>query len=320
MNKITQIFLTSLILLFYSSSIYGQKRTLDSIYIVLDNKTELNLAIYNYKNLADNIRTDYTKFLSILSENNDIPDDISYSIDYNTNKTLSIKQTKGGERIIWENNTQKKFQFSNQCNIRSKDYYLKIKFNDLQALMSDSLLKRLLEAIDKIDETNNRLSKTYVYEFQGDKLIRDEQLDNRTKSLDVIFLKGGLGVNLIKSEPIIDISAEIGFGIARKGILKNQYYVSYNLLFDFMEESKTNLNGFLNVGYRRNLSNNIDKPNWLGVELGYLIKNQGDLFGKNTFKFGVNWELGKYVSISPQLYLSNDGKDFYPALRLGIGF
>ncbi len=320
MNKITQIFLTSLILLFYSSSIYGQKRTLDSIYIVLDNKTELNLAIYNYKNLADNIRTDYTKFLSILSENNDIPDDISYSIDYNTNKTLSIKQTKGGERIIWENNTQKKFQFSNQCNIRSKDYYLKIKFNDLQALMSDSLLKRLLEAIDKIDETNNRLSKTYVYEFQGDKLIRDEQLDNRTKSLDVIFLKGGLGVNLIKSEPIIDISGEIGFGIARKGILKNQYYVSYNLLFDFMEESKTNLNGFLNVGYRRNLSNNIDKPNWLGVELGYLIKNQGDLFGKNTFKFGVNWELGKYVSISPQLYLSNDGKDFYPALRLGIGF
>ena len=320
MNKITQIFLTSLILLFYSSSIYGQKRTLDSIYIVLDNKTELNLAIYNYKNLADNIRTDYTKFLSILSENNDIPDDISYSIDYNPNKKLSIKQTKSGERIIWENNTQKKFQFSNQCNIRSEDYYLKIKFNDLQSLMTDSLLIRLLEAINKIDETNDRLSKTYVYAFQGDKLIKDEQFDNRTKSLDIIFLKGGLGVNLIKSEPIIDISAEIGFGIARKGILKNQYYVSYNLLFDFMEESKTNLNGFLNVGYRRNLSNNIDKPNWLGVELGYLINNQGDLIEKNTLKFGVNWELGTYVSLSPQLYLSNDGKDFYPALRLGIGF
>jgi len=287
---------------------------------VLDNKTELNLAIYNYKNLADNIRTDYTKFLSILSENNDIPDDISYSIDYNPNKKLSIKQTKSGERIIWENNTQKKFQFSNQCNIRSEDYYLKIKFNDLQSLMTDSLLIRLLEAINKIDETNDRLSKTYVYAFQGDKLIKDEQFDNRTKSLDIIFLKGGLGVNLIKSEPIIDISAEIGFGIARKGILKNQYYVSYNLLFDFMEESKTNLNGFLNVGYRRNLSNNIDKPNWLGVELGYLINNQGDLIEKNTLKFGVNWELGTYVSLSPQLYLSNDGKDFYPALRLGIGF
>ncbi|MFK5857341.1 MAG: hypothetical protein QM503_14520 [Bacteroidota bacterium] len=320
MNKITQIFITSLIILFYSSSIYGQKRTLDSIYIVIDNKTELNLAIYNYKNLVDNIRTDYTKFLSILSENNDIPDDIFYSIDYNPNKTLSIKQTKGGERIIWENNTQKKFQFNNQCNIRSEDYYLQIKFNDLQALMSDSLLIRLLEAIDKIDETNGRLSKTYAYTFQGNQLIKDEQLDNRTKSLDILFLKGGLGVNLIKSELIIDISAEIGFGIARKGILKNQYYVSYNLLFDFMEESKTNLNGFLNVGYRHNLSNKIDRPNWLGVELGYLINNQGDLFEKNTFKFSVDWELGKYVSVSPQLYLSNDGKDFYPALRLGFGF
>ena len=109
-----------------------------------------------------------------------------------------------------------------------------------------------------------------------------------------------------------------GFTFSKKGIWKNQFYLSYNQLSHFENNSKINLNGFVNIGYRYNLSKTIGNPNWLGVELGYLVNRNGDLFGKNTFKFGVNWEIGKYISVSPQLYLSSDL--VYPAVRIGFGF
>jgi len=44
------------------------------------------------------------------------------------------------------------------------------------------------------------------------------------------------------------------------------------------------------------------------------------MFKKNTFKLGVNWDLGRYFPVSPQLYISGDFEEFYPALRIGFGF
>ncbi|MBK6964776.1 MAG: hypothetical protein IPH20_12755 [Bacteroidales bacterium] len=96
--------------------------------------------------------------------------------------------------------------------------------------------------------------------------------------------------------------------------------MSYNQLSDFDENSKVNLNGFVNIGYRYNLSNDLNDPNWLGLEVGFLAVENGDLFENNTYKFGFNWEIGKYISVSPQFYLSGDFKVFYPAIRIGFGF
>ena len=89
-------------------------------------------------------------------------------------------------------------------------------------------------------------------------------------------------------------------------------------MYFFDIDSKLVLNGFANVGYRYNFSNNIYKPNWVGVEVGYNVNRNGDMFGENTFKFAVNWEAGRYITVSPQLYFS--GSTTYPALRIGFGF
>ena len=319
MKNIIKISTLSL-LLFCSIFIYGQQNVLDSIRVQIEDKAELNLAIYKYKNLTENVEEDFKSLLLILKETKDIPEKISYSVNYEPNKSVTIKQTEANEKIIWNNGEKSKYQFNNQCNIRSENYYLKIQFNEFEELISDSLIAQILEAIDTTVNIQERYTKTYNYSFDGMKLIHNKQYDAKSGQGDMLMLKGGVGVNLIKSEPVIDISAEMAFTFSKKGILRNQYYVSYNLLFDFMEESKINSNGFLNVGYRRNLSNNIDKPNWLGVELGYLVNQQGELFGKNTFKLGVNWDIGKYVSVAPQLYMSEDFTEFYPAVRIGFGF
>ena len=75
----------------------------------------------------------------------------------------------------------------------------------------------------------------------------------------------------------------------------------------------------MNAGYRYNLSKTMYKPNWLGVELGYLLSRHGKLFRKNTFRFGVNWEIGKYITVAPQIYISGDFNEIYPAVRIGFG-
>jgi len=299
---------------------YCQKPYLDSICVQIDDKIELNLKIYDYTSLGENVEKDLNSLQSILKDNNDIPEKVSYSITYEPNKLLSIKQTGPGERIIWENGKQTRYQFNNQCNINSDNYSLKIQFNEIEKLVSDSLIIKIKEVIDTTSSIQGRISMTYNYSFQGENLVHNMQLDKINGQMDMLSLKGGVGVNLIKNQPVIDLSAEMGLIFSKKGILKNQYYLSYNQLSDFGDNSKVNINGFVNIGYRYNLSNTFGNPNWLGVELGYLTNRHGDLFGKNTFKFGVNWELGKYISVSPQLYLSGDLTQFYPAVRIGFGF
>jgi hypothetical protein len=319
MKSITRI-LSLAMLLFFSNFLSGQKTTIDSASVRMENKAELNLAIYSYKNLAENVKTDFSSLQLILEETKNIQEKTPYSINYIPNKSMTIKQTETGEKIIWENGVQTLYQFNNQCTITADNYLLQIQFNELEVLISDSLLTQLMAVIDTTTNIQGRYATTFNYSFEGLKLIHNKQYDDKNGQMDMLMLKGGVGVNLIKSEPVIDVSAEITFAFTKKGILKNQYFLSYNLLFDFMEESTVNLNGFLNLGYRNNLSNNKDKPNWLGVEVGYLVNSQGDLFGKNTFKLGVNWELGRYVSVSPQLYMSDNFNQFYPAIRIGFGF
>lgn len=318
MNKIIKISTLSLLML-CSSFLFGQQIVLDSVCAQIEDKAKINLAIYKYSNLPENVEEDFKSLQLILKETKDIPEKMSYSIVYEPNKSVTIKQTEANEKIIWENGEPSKYQFKNQCYIKSNNYSLYIQFNEFEELISDNLLAQILETIDTTANIQNRYSKTYNYSFKGMQLIHNNQYDTKSGQRDMIMLKGGVGVNLIKSEPVIDISAEIDFTFNKKGILRNQYFVSYNLLFDFLEDPKINSNGFLNIGYRRNLSNNVDKPNWLGVEVGYLVNNHGALFGKNTFKLGANWELGKYVSVSPQLYFSDDFKETYPAVRIGFG-
>jgi hypothetical protein len=316
MKKLRKIYITSLLLL--SSIItFGQRPYLDSICVQIDNNIELSMNIYEYSGLAEKVEKDLKNLQSILKDNSNIPENVSYAIFYEPDKLLSVKQTEPIEKIIWENGKQSTYQFTYQCNISSSKYYLKIKYNELEELVSGSLIIKIKEVIDSTSNINGRLSTTYNYSYQGDHLVHNKQFDKINGQLDALNLKGGVGVNLLKNQPVIDLSAEIGFMFSKKGIWKNQYYLSYNQLCDFGDNSKVNLIGFTNIGYRYNLSNTVKNPNWLGIELGYLTVKQGDMLEKNTFRLGVNWEIGKYITVTPQLYFS--GSSTYPALRIGFG-
>jgi hypothetical protein len=307
-------------LLLFSSFLitYGQKTFHDSITVQIDDKMVLNMTVFDFKGFSKSVKKDLKSLQAILKDKSGITENESYSITYVPDNMLTIKQDGAGERIIWENDKQTRYHFNNQCNIHSDFYSLQIQFNELELLLSDSLISKLNEVIDTTITIHGRFTTTYNYSFHGDNLVHNTQLDKINGQMDVLSLKEGVGVNIIRNQPVIDLSAEIGFIFSKNGIWKNQYYLSYNQLSDFVDNSKINLNGFVNIGYRYNLSKTFGNPNWLGAELGYLVNRNGDLFSKNTFKFGVNWEIGKYISVSPQLYLSRNLT--YPAIRIGFGF
>ena len=82
-----------------------------------------------------------------------------------------------------------------------------------------------------------------------------------------------------------------------------------------------NINTFLNAGFRWNLDKDEETPDWLGFEIGYLVGQEGNLFGDNTWKVGLNWSLikGRSISVSPHLYMTDNFKTVYPGIRVGIG-
>jgi len=320
MNNLRNVYIILLLLFITIQITNGQRSYHDSISVQIDDKMELNMTVFDFKGLSSNAVKDLKSLQTLLNDKSAINENESYTITYEPDKMLSIKHGGAGERIIWENGKQTRFQFNNQCDIHSDTYSLQIRFNALDMLLSESLISKLKEVIDTTITIHGGFTATYNYSFHGAELIHNKQLDKVNGQMDMWNLKGGVGVNLIKNKPVIDFSEEMGFIFSKKGIWKNQYYLSYNQLFDFRDNSKVNLNSFLNIGYRYNLARNIGNTNWLGVELGYLIMRNGDLFDKSTFKLGVNWEVGKLISVSPQFYLSGDMKQLYPAVRIGFGF
>lgn len=309
----------ALMLILISGTItYAQKSFLDSIRVQIDNKMEFELEVNDYTDLAEIIEKDLKNLQSILKESNEIPSEISYTITYTPDKSVFIKQSDQNERIIWEDGKTTLTQFNNQCIVKSENYYLLVRFNEVENLISDDLITKIKEVVNTTNSIQNRYAVTYNYAYEGDKLIHNEDLDKKSGESDAIIVKGGVGANLIKNQPVIDLSAEMGLLFNKKGIWKHNYYLSYNQLSFFDVDSRVVLNGFANIGYRYNFSNDIDNPNWIGVEVGYLVNRHGDMFDKNTFRVAANWEIGRYITVSPQLYFS--GSSSYPALRIGFGF
>jgi hypothetical protein len=295
----------------------GQKAYLDSVSVNIRDKVLANLTIYDNSSLRGEITADLKSLQALIRENKPIPGDGAFTIDYEPGKTMTIKPGVAVERITVQNGRQSSLLFIDRCNVHTGKYFLQIQFNDPASLTDAVLVDDIGKVLNDIAMHETRFSSVKSYSFRGDTLVHDSHLDKITRN-DGLGLKAGTGANLLKNQPVIDLTAEVGLYFSRKGIYKNQYYLSFNQLYDFSSNSKINHNSFLSLGYRCNLSGIVRKPNWLGFEIGYLVSRQGEFFGNNTFRLGFNWEFGKYMSVSPQLYLS--GQQFYPAVRIGFGF
>jgi hypothetical protein len=318
MNTMKNLRKTILVVLFLFgaiSRIYSQQPYLDSVNVQIGNKMEVNLKIFSYDSLRENIEKDLKSLQTILMDRKELPPQGAYAIHYVPNARLSIKPAEAGERIIWDKGGLTRYTFDNRLSVLSATYHLQVRFNDPAEIVSEKLLKDLREIIDSTFSIKGRMTTIYHFSYQDGKLAHYANLDKPTGQKDVLTLNGGVGVNQVKGQAVIDLSAQMGMILCKKGIWKNQYYISYNQLSSFPDLSSTQLNGFLNIGYKRNMSNTIGKPDWLGVEVGYLLSRQN-----TTMRLGLTWDIAKFVSVTPLLYVADDFSEVFPSVRIGFGF
>jgi hypothetical protein len=156
--------------------------------------------------------------------------------------------------------------------------------------------------------------------FQSSSEGKYQLTENRALGyLDMLSLQLGVGANVYQNRFLTDFTGEVGLHLNQKGILKNKFYLSNNLIFSFDGESGAVVNSFTNIGYRRNLSSQRDNANWLGVEFGAMTRQRGNVFAPNTMRLGVNWSAGKHITVSPQLYFNGLFQQVSPGFRIGIG-
>lgn len=313
MKQLCLIFIISILPIIGFAQLKG-----DSVIVYVDNRVEIKVAVPDYNDLktSDSIIFALKEFKRIMPEfESQLSSGSADLVKFSVSGPLTVEP--GDSKIIFLNKGGKLTNtgFRDQLIIIGGKYKILITTTDLSKL-EDLPLSNCFEKVIALLPEKNRSSMSLYYECINGNIT---ELENKNNTTDFIELQFGAGAGLIKSTWAADFSFGIGIGLNHKGMIRSPY-VSTNAIFDFDAENKININTFLNVGYSWNLDKKTDKPNLLGVEIGYLIVKQGDIFGENTFKFGIQWSPAKHIFVTPQLYITDNFKTVFPGIRIGFGF
>ena len=321
MNVISKITIKQLCLIFSLISVpilgYGQFKG-DTVFVYVENRVEIKVAIPDYEDLkmSDSVVIALDDFQNLLPEiESQLEISEAEQIHYSVGGALTIKP--GDPEIIYLNKGGKLSNtgFRDQAVIQGKDYIIFITAADLSNIQDLTLSACMQEVITKLPEQTHWPRSIFYDCTKG--II--QEIENKNNEVDFMELNFGAGAGLIKSKWVTDLSLGIRLGLNHKGVQRGPY-ISSNMIFDFNEESSMNINTFLNAGYAWTLGGKTEKQTMLGVDLGYLIVKQGDLFGENTFKLGINWSPGNLLQVSPQVYITDNFNQIYPGFRIGIEF
>ena len=317
-NKITmkQLCLIATIQILSTAS-FGQSIG-DSVIFYVDNRAEVNVAVSDYINLksSNNAVAALDDFKRAVAQ---IEDSLSPTfaelIRYSINGSVTVEPSNQKVTYLRKDGDFANTGVRDQGVIIGKDFKVFITTSDITNI-SDLALSECLEKVIAVLPEKSRGSKSLYYECIDGAVMNLEEKNNK---LDFLEFTMGAGAGLVKNTWVPDVSFGVGIGFNKKGIARFPY-ISSNMLFDFDLEGGTHVNTFLNIGCGWDISKQPNKKEILGIELGYLISQQGDLFGENTFKLGANWSPVKGVFVSPHLYVTDNFSTVYPGVRIGFGF
>ncbi|NHE56298.1 hypothetical protein [Cyclobacterium plantarum] len=291
--------------------LYQNNDTLDMMILTKD---------YHHLVEGDQLQSILQDLQSRLKEIQGMVPSTAYTIKYQYQKQLDILENDKIKSFRLSAEKGMSENFPNRVHLHDAldKYQVIIGFNDIEELERVDLTRILTDITEKLPEKHRFLRYlAFQPEYPTGNIVLKE--DRHTGHFDMLSLQAGVGANVYRGKFLTDFTGEIGLQLNHKGILKNQFYISNNLMFAFDEANRAVINNFTNLGYRRNFSNQKDKPNWLGIEIGTLTKRSGDIFAPNTHRLGVNWQVGKHITVSPQLYFNGFFKQVSPGFRIGIG-
>lgn len=300
-----------------------QKDMLDTVNITCNDKVIASLAAYDCALFKTD--TGLVNLIAGLQQNirkiaPNLPEEGNYRVIYQPGKSLLVEKLSTINKYMVSGDSVTRFWLNNSCEVRNEKTAVVFHFGDYHDLLSPDLIACIQAGIDKLP-AKNRTAKTYHYRLMGTSLTETLSATKNGHASDMIFLSGGAGVNLVKNLFVVDIAAQVGLVFSKKGIMRNNYYSSYNMMYAFDgQQDKFNINGFLNLGYARNFSTETDKFKWQGIEIGLPVVREGDLFRNNLFRIGARWSAFNSVNLNAYLYVDKEFKSMYPAVRIGIPF
>ena len=294
----------------------------DSVIIYIENRVELTIAVPNYAELrtSNKVTTALTTFQTMLG---DLEDQLSPSaselVTYTVDSSVTIKPGDSEYTYLMTQGTLRNTGFRDQAVISGDNFKLFITSVDLLNLQRMPLETCVNQVIEALPASSN-MSRSLYYQCVDREVLElksKHQTNGRIDFLEIGLTAGG---GLVKNNWVTDLSLTLGLGFTEKGVVKHQPYISSDLIFDFNESGDIDLNMFLSIGYRPNIVKDRSKSNLLGIDLGYLVVDQGDLFEGTTFRLGINWSPLKGVFVGPRLYATDDFNRVFPGIRIGFGF
>ena len=332
-NKMKSKYALFFILISITSLVSAQENQsyLDTIKISIDNRFKIVIATYDVKALikSGSVQEDIALFQSNMTQiKNEIPEYRNYKIDYVPGESQAIKEGENKKSFIVKENSVELSNLNNEVFIQGQNYKMHVLFDNLTHLFEYDLRSEFDAVFNEMPE-KIKFANTFNYSVHNNEVTYLKEIDRKNGALDVFETTIGVGAGIIKSRPMNDFTYTIGVILSRKGILHHNIFTSFRTYITFDDRNYISYNNFVNVGYRINLSKNIDKPDWIGMELGYNINNS-ELFGNNTFVISTIKDFGRF-NIAAQIYISklysesSEGNvdyryNYYPGIKIGFVF
>lgn len=135
---------------------------------------------------------------------------------------------------------------------------------------------------------------------------------------DVIQLSAGTGLQNLKGEWLGSFNTKMTVLLSRKMVDKHAFSFTYEWMYNFTSPSDKYVNDFIEFGYSYNFSSIAEKDKWAGLNFGFLANRKGEFFDKNTYRLGLSTNLGKSITVAPQIYFNDFFKNVYPGLNISI--
>lgn len=162
----------------------------------------------------------------------------------------------------------------------------------------DTVMDFYLDPEEKVRSTE---PKIIDYDLREAERGKDE---DRGKMLNFgLNWGGGLIRNILSPGVGATVSAKIAQNEFGAGV-RTQYF------FEKQDDRwSTYVNTFVTGSYAHNFSKDKSRTNWHEISFGYLVGNNGDYFGENTFVLSYGNE---HMKIRPELYVTDNFRSIFP--------
>ncbi|MGQ1911566.1 hypothetical protein ACT3CE_17515 [Marinifilum sp. RC60d5] len=278
------------------------------------------IKLNNQKSKEEGISKEKRDSLNFIAYKNYNKGKISKKYKLSVNERKTSQENR--EFIIEKNKLYNKIQWQHIIEIKEVLWSVKLYVTDLEEISEFDFdeIRRFLAS-----EKERFLKRRYYQyfsklhykkendEFKYERTI-GEKISERPRFLKLGF-DAGFGSSVIKSK----LSADLSAGISLYFNENLQYASKLGLrshLKSFGVDNKIKNNVFIDAIMDVNIAKSFTKEQWIGAGFGYLVKREGDIYGKNTGRVFFKYGFSNGLAIQPEFNYSFHDKKFL----LGIGF